>query len=337
MQKWCFLVLIFTNFCFAQQSDFTTIDFKKADYIAKSFKSKGLLDIHKTAITLTENLETEVEKVRAIYLWICNNIANDYRLYAKNSRKRNKFINDSIRLNEWNSDFKKLLFKKLLKNRSTICTGYAYLFKEMCGIINIEAKMVNGFGRTSDVNVEDLIEPNHTWNVVKINNKWYLCDPTWSAGISYPEQGKFVFEYNDGYFLTDPKIFFLNHYPIEEKYALLNNKTYSLKEFSEMPLLYAEAYNILKEHVAPAKMHHEIIQNDSFTFTYQLKEKIDINKIKFIFSNGDNENIKKPEINLVDKTLTLQYTFANRGFYDVHLCYNNQIICTYTFLIKKAL
>ena len=64
-------------------------------------------------LNLTKNLHTEVEKVRAIYMWICHNVANDYRLYTLNDRKRKRFKKDSIRLTEWNSTFKKTLFKKL--------------------------------------------------------------------------------------------------------------------------------------------------------------------------------------------------------------------------------
>ena len=334
MQKGLFILLLFVNTCFAQQSDFKDIDFTRADLIAKSYKSKKKLDLNKITFSLTENLKTDVEKLRVIYMWICHNIANDYRLYALNDRKRKRFKNDSIRLNEWNSRFKKVLFKKLLKRKRTICTGYAYLLKEMCNIADIEAKIVNGYARTADIDFEKLVYPNHTWNVVKLNEKWYLCDPTWSTGTSYPDENKFVFDYNDGYFLTEPNIFIKNHLPVYHDNSLLHEKVPSFKEFSEMPLLYGEAYSVLKEHITPNKMHHEIKQNETFLFRYQLKKKIDLNKVKFIFSSI-NEKTVKPKITLQKDILTLQHTFKKRGFYDVHLYIENKIMATYTFKIYK--
>ena len=50
----------------------------------------------------------------------------------------------------------------------------------MSAIVGIKVLMVNGFGRTSAVDFSKLTMPNHTWNAVNLNNKWYLCDPTWA-------------------------------------------------------------------------------------------------------------------------------------------------------------
>lgn len=335
MQKALFVYIFFINICVAQKADFNNINFSKADNIAKSYKSKNLLNLNEITFNITKDLETDVEKLRSIYVWICNNIANDFGLYSKNKRKRERFKEDSIRLHEWNSEFKTILFKRLLKKKKTICTGYAYLLKEMCSIVGIEAKIVNGFGRTSDVDFTTLTEANHSWNLVKINGKWYLCDPTWATGISFPEEGKFYFQFNEGYFLTVPQLFFKNHYPLQKEYSLLNDATPTLQEFTEMPLLYGEAYNFLETHISPNKMHQEIKQNDVFTFEYQLKKDIKIDDLKLIFSSGSNEKTVQPEINLQDKRLAITYQFKNRGFYDVHLYHQQKIIATYTFKISK--
>lgn len=177
----------------AQQSDFKDFDFKKVDFVAKNYKAKRLYDLNNITYNLTKDFDTEVEKFRAIFIWITHNISNDYKLYAKNSRKRKRFKDDSIKLEEWNSKFKKIIFKKLIRKKRTICTGYAYLLKEMSDVIGVKAEIVHGFGKTAEVDVEKLEDPNHSWNVVKMNGKWYLCDPTWAAGISYPDKGKFVY------------------------------------------------------------------------------------------------------------------------------------------------
>lgn len=330
-----FLLLFYFNVSFGQQSDFKHINFTKADNIAKTVKSKRLYELNKLTYSLTKGLETDVEKVRSIYIWICSNIANDFRLYSLNEKKRKRYLKDSIQLENWNSKFKKILFKKLLKKKRTICTGYAYLLKEMCNIAGIESKMVNGIARTSAVDLTKLTMPNHTWNVVKLNNKWYLCDPTWSTGISFPDEGRFQFQYNNGYFLSDPKLFSQNHFPIEEKFTLLENENPNFTEFSEFPLLYGAAFTVLKEHISPKKMHHNLKKNDVFTFEYLLKNGIKINKVKFIIDSGSNERTVNPNINLTNNILTLNYKFKNRGFYDVHLYLENKLIVTYTFKITK--
>lgn len=336
MLKKTFLFLFFiTTVGFGQQSDFKHINFSKADRIAKNYKTKRLLELNKITYNLTKNLETDVEKLRAIYVWICSNIANDFRLYSLNERKRKRFVKDSIKLQNWNSKFKKTLFKKLLKKKRTICTGYAYLLKEMCSLVGIESKMVNGFGRTSSVDFETLNMPNHTWSIVKLNNKWYLCDPTWSTGISFPEEGRFQFDYNNGYFLADPKLFIQNHFPIEKKYTLLNEETPQFLAFTELPLIYNDAFIYLKENISPKKMHQTITQHQTFTFQYKLKRKINSDNIKFIFTNNTTEKTIKPEVSIKNNLLTLKHTFKKRGFYDVHLYIDKKIIATYTFRILK--
>ncbi|PQJ80874.1 hypothetical protein BTO18_02550 [Polaribacter porphyrae] len=334
--KRVFLLLLIAKIGFAQQSDFKNIDFSKADNIAKTVKVKRLYKLNELTFKLTKNLNTDVEKVRAIYVWICNNIANSFSLYSLNERKRNRFEKDSIKLQNWNSKFKKKLFKKLLKKKRTICTGYAYLFKEMCNIAGIESKMVNGFGRTSSVDFSELTMPNHTWNVVKINNKWYVCDPTWSTGISFPEEGRFKFNFNDGYFLTTPKLFFKNHFPLEKQFSLLGKQTPSFLDFTEMPLLYNDAFKLIEEHQLPLKMDHEIKKDSMVTFQYKLKTNINLNKVKFVLFSGDNERrITPTRKSIQNNILILNYQFKRRGFYDFHLYFDDEIIATYVFRVKK--
>ena len=333
---WCLFLILISVSLSAQQSDFKNYDFTKVDAIAKNFKAKRLNDLNNITYNLTKDFDTEVEKFRAIFIWITHNISNDYRLYAKNSRKRKRFEDDSIKLEKWNSKFKKIIFKKLIRKKRTICTGYAYLLKEMSDIIGVKAEIVHGYGRTADVDIEKLEDPNHSWNAVRLNNKWYLCDPTWASGISYPEKGKFIFSYNDGLFLTDPKVFIYNHYPIYEQFSLLP-QTPSLKKFANLPLLYNESYNLFQQHEAPETMLHSIHQNDSFEFSYQLKEdvKIDAENIHLVLVSSVTEKKVTPKVSLSKNNLSLTYQFNRRGFYDVHVYINDAIIATYTFDIQK--
>ena len=76
--------------CIAQRSDFQEIDFTKADSIALKYKGASLKNIPVLTHNLTSSLQTDVEKIRAIYTWIGTNIENDYSSYLKISHKRKR-------------------------------------------------------------------------------------------------------------------------------------------------------------------------------------------------------------------------------------------------------
>lgn len=332
---WLLWFLVYGMTLHAQKSDFKHIDFTKADNTAKRLQYKELKEVNKLTYQLTDGLKSDVEKLRSIYMWITHNIANDHRLFLKNKRKRNKYAEDSLALATWNSTFKKLLFKRLLKQKRTICTGYAYLLQQMCELVGIEARMVHGYGKTADVDLFDLKFPNHTWNAVKLGEKWYVLDPTWATGVSIPEEDRFVFNYTEGFFLTNPEIFIKNHYPVDTKWSLLGDKIPTFQQFDQAPLLYNEAYNVLSSHSAPTNMHHTVVRNQSLTFLYTLKAPVDAKRIRFVFVNGAAKKTMKPVIVQKGNSLALKQKFETSGFYDVHLYFGEEIIATYTVRVNK--
>lgn len=331
------VIFVFAFQSYAQISDFNHIDFKKADSIALGCKDEGLHNLPQLSIKLTSQLTTDVERFRAIYRWVCANIANDYNSYLKNKRKRERFKTDSTKLNDWNTNFRKTLFKKLLKDQKTICTGYAYLVKELAQLTNLECEIVQGYGRVSTTDIEHLDLPNHSWNAVKLNGKWYLCDPTWASGIPNPETNRFTFNYNDGFFLANPKLFSINHYPVEAKWWLLDENIPSFENFLANPIIYGKAYENLNLHVTPKLMHHNIKKNETVTFKYQLKTThYQPKDICLLIDNGFKTRKIKPSSTLIkNKSLTLKHQFKTSGFYDLHLYFGDDLISTYTFSVKS--
>ena len=319
----------------AQRSDFDAIDFKKADSIALANNNAGLKNLPELAHNLTSDLDTEIEKFRAIYMWVCTNVANDYRLYLKNKKKREKFENDSLKLDEWNESFKKKLFSKLRKRKKTICSGYAYLVSELSRLSNINCKMINGFGRTSTTRIDNFNAPNHSWNAVQLNNKWYLSDPTWASGIVHPFNYGFKFNYNNGLFLTNPAFFAMTHYPIESEWMLLEGEIPSFQSFLENPILYGKAYQHLTAHHSPNTLNNTIKKNKTVTFTYELLEPIDTKKISFIIDNGfDTITVKPTSVVMDHLSLTLEYQFDKTGYYDTHFLIGDDLIVSYTFKVE---
>lgn len=320
----------------AQIDDFKHIDFKKADSIALACKNENLNNLPKLSYRLTSYLTTDVERFRAIYIWVCNNISNDYNLFYKNKRKREKYKSDSLRLKDWNYNFRKKVFKTLLEDKRTICTGYAFLIKELAELSNLECEIIQGFGKTSSTTKKELSTPNHSWNAIKLNRKWYLCDATWASGIQNSNTLNFEFQYNDGFFLTNPQLFAFNHYPIHSKWLLINKNTSTFKTFLESPILYGKAYQNLTEHKTPFKMHHSVQKNEKVTFQYQLKKNISKDNIILLIDNGVNsKKIKPTSIFIKNKSLLFYHAFSNNGFYDVHLYIGDDLVSTYTFNTKS--
>ena len=328
------LWLFFACQCPAQISDFKSINFKKADSIALAYKGEELTHLPDLSYKLTSSLNTDVERFRAIYKWVCTNIANDYSLYTKNNRKRNRFKDDTLKLKAWNTTFKKTLFKTLIKDKRTICTGYAYLLKELAQFAGLDCKIVQGYGRVSSTDIENLERPNHSWNVVKLNNKWYLCDPTWTSGIPNTETNQFTFKYNDGFFLADPQLFAINHFPVEAKWSLLNADNSSLRGFLKHPIIYGQAYKHLVLHNTPKQLHQVIKKHERITFNYQLKDTTKAKEVHFIIANGFSDWIAKPTQTTIKKTnLELEYYFKTTGFYDLHVYIGKDLISTYTIKV----
>jgi len=320
----------------AQISDFQHISFDKADKMALKYKDETLHNLPDLVHKLTSQLDTDVERFRAIFKWVCGSIANDYKLYKRNKRNRARFKNDSIRLKEWNTKFQKIVFRKLLKSRSTICTGYAYLVQELASLADIECEMIHGYGRTSTINLKTLDTPNHSWNAVKLNGKWYLCDPTWASGNPDPETYQFHFDFNSGFFLSDPKIFAVNHHPIDKKWFLLAGETPTFDAFMDAPIIYNKAYTYFSDHNYPQKMHNAVQKNQSLNFTLQLQKEVAKDDVNLVIESSFRERKIYPEkVSIQDKSLSIDYTFKFSGFYDVHLYIKDDLISTYTVEVMR--
>ena len=170
--------------CFAQQSDFKHLNFKHADSIAQLYKNESLQNLPLLSYKLTYRLETDAEKFRAIYIWVCNNIKSDYKKATKILKRGKKHRDNRDVFLTWNESYKTTFLKRLLEDKKTVCTGYAFLVKELASFAKIDCKIINGYNKSPDFN-PDKLYPNHSWNSVKLNNKWYLCDPILASGYFY--------------------------------------------------------------------------------------------------------------------------------------------------------
>ncbi|PLX12768.1 MAG: hypothetical protein C0598_05480, partial [Marinilabiliales bacterium] len=192
--------------------------------------------IEELAKQIDQDFSNEEDKTRAVYSWIANNVEYDFKLAkTKNKRIRISYESEEERKQK-EYDIMYEDANSTLKRRKAVCEGYSSLFKILCDLNDIECVKVQGFSKLSPRYIGKIPKvPDHTWNAVKINGEWKLVDVTWGAGHKDDQSGKFVKQFTDIFFFTDPDDFVLNHYPLDKKWLLTDK---SIEEFSNYPFVY---------------------------------------------------------------------------------------------------
>ena len=316
----------------ARPSDFSDVNFSKADSIASLYPRHSLRDLRSLADKLTRPLSTDVEKFRAIYTWVCTNIANDYGLYLKNERQRSKYTDPEAR-KKWNREFSAHVFEKLLREHKTVCTGYAYLVKELAFHAGIKCIIVDGYGRTAQSNIRGEGIANHSWNAVQLNNKWYLCDATWSSGAVDASTGRFVKKYDAIYFLLDPALFVRNHYPIDSVWTLLSNKP-TLHEFLNRPLIYNNIFKYDIQKLLPETFDITIPKAGTVSFQWEADTDKQPGTVALQIKGNNSLDMLYPEVHYDADILCVEHTFKIRGTYVLHILFNGSYACTYTVHVE---
>lgn len=316
----------------ARAPGFAGADFSKADSIAALYPRHSLHDLRALADKLTRPLSTDVEKFRAIYTWVCTNIANDYGLYLKNERQRGKYTDPEER-KVWNREFSVRVFKKLQAEYKTVCTGYAYLVKELAFHAGIKCIIVDGYGRTAQSNIRGEGIANHSWNAVQLNSKWYLCDATWSSGAIDAKTGRFVKKFDAIYFLMDPALFVRNHYPLDPAWMLLDNKP-TLHEFLNRPLIYSTIFQYNIQKLLPETFDIAIPKSSTVAFEWEVDDDKQPETVALQIKGNDSLNMLYPEVHRDTGILCIDHTFTARGTYVVHILFNGSYTCTYTVHVQ---
>ncbi len=209
IRKSIFIILIFFSISsYSQINNFEEIE----KYVLEVPESQTN-DIETLANYLKKNSKNKKEIVSRIYYWIAENIEYDWDAY----------------INKRQIDISAIT---TLKNRKSVCAGYAELFKAICDKAEIKCEVILGYAKGYNYNGEKLSEINHAWNAVKIYDKWELVDSTWGTG-GLIHDGKEVKSWCARYLFEDPNEFILEHFPEKEEWQLLENKITIETFFSE--------------------------------------------------------------------------------------------------------
>jgi hypothetical protein len=317
---------------FAQISDFNDADFRKADSIAGLYPHHTLIDLKILSEKLTAPLEKDEEKFRAIYKWVCDNIVNDYSLFSEHKKQRERLDAKSFEI--WNRKFSAKAFRILVSEHRTICTGYARLVSELATDAGLECRVVDGYGRSGQSNNGGKGVVNHSWNAVRLYNKWYLCDPTWSSGVIDGASLQFVRKFNELYFLPPPDMFVQNHYPVDTAFVLSNNIK-SLDSYLNAPLISVEAYRYELLPISPQSFKVIARKSSSVSFQFKSPEWIEPKKLELLVGKtvtDDRFELRREEN---DHTLvTVDHSFKSRGIYRVHMMIESKPVISYEVTVK---
>ncbi|CAN9502621.1 unnamed protein product [Ophioblennius macclurei] len=169
-------------------------------------KQKRVYAVKNIVQSITQGASGELEKLRAIWVWLCDNIEYDVSGYLGRSEK----LSSS---------------EEVIAAGRGVCCGYSNLCSQMCREVGIECQEVAGHSKgVAYRQGQSLrkVKSDHLWNAVQLGGQWFLLDACWGAGRVDMERESFVKRFDDFYFLTDPEEFIDSHFPDEEKWQLLD-------------------------------------------------------------------------------------------------------------------
>ena len=321
-------LLLFKINAAAQVSDFSTINFSRADSVAQQYHGHSLSDVRGLALKLTGDLPTEVEKFRAIYRWICENIEYDYALNLENQKQRRKLSSsgDTSAYNTWNRAFTSRVSRVLLKNKRTVCTGYASLLKTLSLTAGLNCIVIDGYGRTGESNIRGPGLVNHSWNAVELNKKWYLCDPTWSSGAYDNQDKSYIKKFEACYFLAGSDVFIRNHYPIHGPSLIGATDLPELTTFLNRPVFYV---NSLRRGITKCKPDQlDVSIKKGMKQTFEIEVPRDSITSIAVLINGTLYH-KEIKDSISKGFILIDHTFTSKGKRSVHILINNEHAITY--------
>ncbi len=279
------LLLLFIPLIVSAQ-DYDKVDAKVKDY------PRAFTSLDRLADRINSDFTREDEKARAIFTWIAVNIRYDLDALGVVKGPAGFSYSSEEELIAKKQKFKEDMAYETLRSKKAVCHGYAMLYTVIAEKVGLEAEVVPGTAKSYPNHIGRY--PNisdHAWNAVKVNGEWKLVDVTWGAGSVIGRTKKFEFDFNDGYFFSNPKDFFLKHYPEDEKWLLLKA---TKEDFAALPLYYR---NYLKEGYEVITPNTGILTAKQGAITFKMKNLKPTEKIAYVLTKDNSFNEIKPVFN----------------------------------------
>jgi len=177
---------------------------------------------------LCGDCKSDVEKARTIFRWITVKNLNSI-MFEDNERGDTPM--------------------GLLRGIKYGTESYHVLFKRLCSYAGLHCVVIKGYSKSAGYQPGVKFEDNrfrNSWNAVYVAGAWRFVQCNWGArhlvnAKEVPKPGKaksdsLRYEYDDHYFLTDPKEFIYEFFPLQPEWQLLKEPI-TLEEFEELPFV----------------------------------------------------------------------------------------------------
>ncbi|KAJ3190486.1 hypothetical protein HDU85_000785 [Gaertneriomyces sp. JEL0708] len=174
---------------------YDTMNFDNVDSHARATPREYTYSVQQLTNYLVSPFPDELEKYRAIFVWIADNIQYDAE----------RFFGGTITSQAAND---------VLSSRKGVCAGYATLFQQMCDAAGLRCTQISGSGKGYGyvAGKTPLRSLGHAWNAVFVHNQWRMVDVCWGAGVLNASK-TFEKDFRPFYFLSDPREFVGTHLP----------------------------------------------------------------------------------------------------------------------------
>ncbi|KAG9284647.1 hypothetical protein G9A89_004689 [Geosiphon pyriformis] len=193
-------------------------DFTKVDHHARNTPSLKTKDIVTLSHHLTSPFPITIDKLRAIYTWIAENIEYDVKAL-------------------FSGKIHHMEASEVLSKRLAVCDGYGELFNALAKEAKLDTWKISGHAKGAGYSPGadiDSFQFAHAWNGTCVDGEYLLIDSTWGAGVV--EGQSFVQRFDPFYFLVTPSKFIYSHLPRKEEEQYLEpplNKT----QFVSLPFV----------------------------------------------------------------------------------------------------
>jgi hypothetical protein len=310
------LLVLLTSTAFAQKPD---SDFKTVDDFVKKVGPLDTLNMGTISYILTRQFPDKIDKARAIFDWIADNINFDLRAAKSEDDKNN------------NSD-------AVLKRRLATSVGYATLFQDMCSVAKIRCLTIDGYVKKSTEDIDNVPDAvNYMWDVIQLgeaSQDWYYIDPT--AGSGYVNDKKTVYTkaFNGNYFFADKNIFNNQHLPDNAAWVLGNGYV-NKKNFYSLPIVKSAAYDFKVSGFQPAAGHIKAKANKPIQFKIGVSGREEITTVALAI--GEDRNIKLKPMNYTagGGFIEFSYKFADEDNYHVTILINGKEVISYLIDVEE--
>ncbi|XP_035704265.1 hillarin isoform X2 [Folsomia candida] len=200
------------------------VEFTDIDQIAISVAQEDQKTFTDLVRKLVSRCGTDVEKARTIFRWIT----------VKN-----------LNAMDFSEDVRTDTPMGLLRGIKQGTESYHVLFKRLCSYAGLHCVVIKGLSKSAGyqpgVKFTDSRFRN-SWNAVYVAGGWRFVQCNWGARhlVNAKERASksdsLRYEYDDHYFLTDPKEFIFEFFPTTTEWQLLK-RPITLAEFEELPFV----------------------------------------------------------------------------------------------------